>query len=96
MLEAKFEEQGAIYEKGDDWSPKVCADGKLVTGQYPQPSDLCAKPVAKLFGYGLGLITSTSTRVELFAPFQFVARSRSWPIHEYRVYMLSPVCNDEP
>lgn len=50
LLEAKFKEQGANYEKGDDWSPKVCVDGKLVTGQNPQSSEVCAKAVAKLLG----------------------------------------------
>lgn len=50
LLEAKFKEQGANYEKADDWHPKVCVDGKLVTGQNPQSSDLCAKAVVKLLG----------------------------------------------
>jgi putative intracellular protease/amidase len=50
LLESKFKEQGANYEKADDWNPKVCVDGKLVTGQNPQSSDLCAKAVVKLLG----------------------------------------------
>jgi putative intracellular protease/amidase len=50
LLESKFKEQGANYEKADDWHPKVCVDGKLVTGQNPQSSDLCAKEVAKILG----------------------------------------------
>lgn len=50
LIEAKFKEQGANYEKADDWNPKVCVDGKLVTGQNPQSSDLCAKAVVKLLG----------------------------------------------
>jgi putative intracellular protease/amidase len=50
LIETKFKELGATYEKVDDWHPKVCVDGKLVTGQNPQSSDLCAKEVAKLLG----------------------------------------------
>ncbi|GKY95683.1 hypothetical protein MPSEU_000529300 [Mayamaea pseudoterrestris] len=50
LLESKLKELGGKYEKGDDWSPKVCVDGKLVTGQNPQSSELCAKEVAKLLG----------------------------------------------
>jgi putative intracellular protease/amidase len=48
LLESKFKEQGANYEKGDDWNSKVCVDGKLVTGQNPQSSDACAEAVVKL------------------------------------------------
>lgn len=48
MLETKLKELGANYQKGDDWSPKVCVDGNLVTGQNPQSSELCAKAVTKL------------------------------------------------
>lgn len=50
LVETRFKELGANYEKADDWHPKVCVDGKLVTGQNPQSSDLCAKEVAKLLG----------------------------------------------
>jgi putative intracellular protease/amidase len=45
MLEAKLKELGAIYEKGNDWSSKVCVDGNLITGQNPQSSEECAKVV---------------------------------------------------
>jgi putative intracellular protease/amidase len=48
LLESRFKEQGANYEKGDDWNSKVCVDGKLVTGQNPQSSDACAAAVVKL------------------------------------------------
>lgn len=50
LIETKFIEQGAKYEKGDDWAPKVCVDGKLVTGQNPASSEACAKEVCKLLG----------------------------------------------
>jgi len=49
LIESKFVELGAKYEKGDDWSSKCCTDGNLVTGQNPQSSEACAKAVlAKL------------------------------------------------
>jgi len=44
-IEDKFKEQGAKYELGADWNPKVCVDGNLITGQNPQSSDVCAKAV---------------------------------------------------
>ena len=50
LLESKFREQGAKYEKGDDWTSKVCVDGKLVTGQNPGSSEECAKAVIQLLG----------------------------------------------
>mmetsp|Transcript_21639 Transcript_21639/g.28789 ORF Transcript_21639/g.28789 Transcript_21639/m.28789 type:complete len:235 (-) Transcript_21639:318-1022(-) len=50
LLESKLKEQGAIHESGDDWSEKVCVDGKLVTGQNPQSSKLCAEKVVELLG----------------------------------------------
>jgi len=48
MLEAKLRELGAKFERGDDWTSKVCVDGNLVTGQNPQSSVECAKGVIKL------------------------------------------------
>lgn len=48
MLESKMKELGAVYEKADDWNPKVCVDGKLVTGQNPQSSEACAEAVIHL------------------------------------------------
>ena len=49
LIESKFIELGAKYEKGDDWNSKCCVDGNLVTGQNPQSSEECAKAVvAKL------------------------------------------------
>mmetsp|Transcript_12033 Transcript_12033/g.19968 ORF Transcript_12033/g.19968 Transcript_12033/m.19968 type:complete len:225 (+) Transcript_12033:41-715(+) len=50
LIETKFIEQGAKYEKGPDWGPKACVDGKLVTGQNPASSEPCAKEVCKLLG----------------------------------------------
>lgn len=48
MLESKLKEKGGKYESGDDWSSKVCVDGKLVTGQNPQSSEACAAAVISL------------------------------------------------
>lgn len=49
VLEDNLVKNGGIYEKGDDWSSKVCvAEGKLVTGQNPQSSLECAKKVLEL------------------------------------------------
>ena len=45
LVEAKFREQGAKYEKADDWNSKVCVDGNLITGQNPASSEACAKAV---------------------------------------------------
>mmetsp|Transcript_107154 Transcript_107154/g.303015 ORF Transcript_107154/g.303015 Transcript_107154/m.303015 type:complete len:237 (-) Transcript_107154:517-1227(-) len=42
VMEDKFKELGANYSKADDWNSKVCAAGKLVTGQNPQSSKECA------------------------------------------------------
>jgi len=48
LLEAKLKELGALYEKAEDWNPKVVVDGKLVTGQNPQSSETCANAVIGL------------------------------------------------
>lgn len=49
-LETKFVELGAKFEKGTEWSKKVCVDGKLVTGQNPQSSKGVADAIMKLLG----------------------------------------------
>jgi putative intracellular protease/amidase len=49
LIESRFKEQGAKYEKADnDWAPKVCVDGNLVTGQNPASSEPAAKKVVEL------------------------------------------------
>ncbi|KAL3925194.1 MAG: hypothetical protein SGILL_000567 [Bacillariaceae sp.] len=51
LIETRFKEQGATYEKAaDDWAPHVCVDGNLVTGQNPASSDPAAKKVVELLG----------------------------------------------
>merc|ERR1719343_155244 len=37
-LESKLIELGGKYEKGDDWTSKVCVSNNIVTGQNPQSS----------------------------------------------------------
>jgi len=46
--EAKLIELGGKYEKGDDWNPKACVAGKLVTGQNPQSSEVAANACVEL------------------------------------------------
>ena len=41
LVEKKFIELGAKFEKADPWNSKVCVDGKLITGQNPQSSEAC-------------------------------------------------------
>jgi putative intracellular protease/amidase len=48
LLESKLKELGGKYEKADNWTSKVCVDGKLVTGQNPQSSVEAANAVVKL------------------------------------------------
>jgi putative intracellular protease/amidase len=50
LIETRFKELGANYEKADDWHPKVCKDGNLITGQNPGSSDLAAKTVVEALG----------------------------------------------
>lgn len=48
LLETRFKEQGAKFEKTGDWGVHVCVDGNLVTGQNPASSEECAKAVINL------------------------------------------------
>lgn len=49
MLEDKLKELGAHYTKADaDWGPHVVVDGKLITGQNPGSSELCAQKTVEL------------------------------------------------
>lgn len=45
QLEDKLKELGAIYSKGEDWSPYTVTDGNIVTGQNPQSSEAVAEAV---------------------------------------------------
>jgi len=47
LVETRFKEQGAMYEKASDWSSKVCVDGNLITGQNPGSSKACAEAFVK-------------------------------------------------
>ena len=43
LVEGKFKELGAVYEKGGDWAANVVQDGKLFTGQNPGSSKKLAE-----------------------------------------------------
>jgi len=43
LLEDKLKELGAEVQNGEAWSAVSVTDGKLVTGQNPQSSELCAR-----------------------------------------------------
>ena len=48
LVEAKFREQGGVFASADDWNPKACVDGNLVTGQNPQSSKVCVDAFIEL------------------------------------------------
>merc|ERR1712232_766620 len=49
LIEKRFREQGANYEKAEnDWSSHICVDGNLVTGQNPASSTAAAQKVVEL------------------------------------------------
>lgn len=48
LIEAKYKDLGAVYEKGGDWSATVVADGKLVTGQNPGSTRVSAEKMAEV------------------------------------------------
>ena len=50
LLEEELKAKGANYSKADDWHPHVVTDGKLITGQNPQSSELVAKAVLERLG----------------------------------------------
>jgi putative intracellular protease/amidase len=49
LLEDKLRSKGANYQKGEDWSPFVTRDGRLITGQNPASSVLAAETVMEVF-----------------------------------------------
>lgn len=36
-LEDKLRELGGKYQKAEDWAPKVCWDGQILTGKQDKP-----------------------------------------------------------
>ncbi|MEC8574316.1 MAG: type 1 glutamine amidotransferase domain-containing protein, partial [Pseudomonadota bacterium] len=48
LVEDMLAQNGATYEKGDDWASFVITDGKLVTGQNPASSEEAAKQLLAL------------------------------------------------
>jgi len=45
LLETRLRDEGAIYEKGENFKPFMVRDGRLLTGQNPQSSALVAQEV---------------------------------------------------
>jgi putative intracellular protease/amidase len=50
LLEDVFAKQGALYEKGPDWSVHVVTDGRLITGQNPASSAAAASALLASLG----------------------------------------------
>lgn len=48
LLEVKLKELNAEFSSGDPWSPFAVVDGRMVTGQNPQSSELTAKKVLEV------------------------------------------------
>merc|ERR1712232_1363771 len=49
LIETRFKEQGAQYEKADqDWYGHIVVDGNLLTGQNPGSSTLAAEKVVEM------------------------------------------------
>jgi putative intracellular protease/amidase len=49
-LETRLRELGGKFESAANWAPFVVVDGKLITGQNPQSSELVAQAVLKALG----------------------------------------------
>jgi putative intracellular protease/amidase len=47
LVEDMLQENGGLYEKGQDWGPYVVEDGALITGQNPASSDAVAHALVK-------------------------------------------------
>ncbi|GBR37110.1 ThiJ/PfpI domain-containing protein [Neoasaia chiangmaiensis NBRC 101099] len=52
LLETRLRDEGAIYEKGENFKPFMVRDGRLVTGQNPQSSALVAQEVLSVLTEG--------------------------------------------
>lgn len=48
LVESKYKDLGAVYEKGGDWSATAVADGKLVTGQNPGSTRVTAEKMVEI------------------------------------------------
>lgn len=48
LLEDRLKERGALFSHGENWTPYVQVDGKLVTGQNPASSAPAAEALLKL------------------------------------------------
>lgn len=52
LLEDMLKENTATYSKGDDWTPHIVVDEKLITGQNPASSEGVAKAVIQALQQG--------------------------------------------
>lgn len=52
LLEDMLKERTASYSKGDDWTPHIVVDGKLITGQNPASSEGTAKAMVQALQEG--------------------------------------------
>jgi putative intracellular protease/amidase len=48
LLENRLKDLGAQFERGEDWQPFAVRDGRLITGQNPQSSELVARHVIEV------------------------------------------------
>jgi putative intracellular protease/amidase len=48
LLENRLKDLGAQFERGADWQPFAVRDGRLITGQNPQSSELVARHVIEV------------------------------------------------
>lgn len=48
LVEDKLNQLGANYSKGEDWSPYVITDGRLITGQNPASSEKAARELLNI------------------------------------------------
>ncbi|MEO6076514.1 MAG: type 1 glutamine amidotransferase domain-containing protein, partial [Dokdonella sp.] len=48
LLEDMLKQNGADYEKQDDWAVNVVTDGNLITGQNPSSSEAAAEALLAL------------------------------------------------
>jgi putative intracellular protease/amidase len=48
VLEHRLKDLGAQFERGEDWHPFAVGDGRLITGQNLQSSELAARRVIEV------------------------------------------------
>ncbi|GAX17492.1 hypothetical protein FisN_5Hh144 [Fistulifera solaris] len=51
LIESRFKELGAKFEKAEDFHSRACTDNNIVTGQNPQSSSACASAVIDILSH---------------------------------------------